>query len=61
MADKTAPPKGLYAVLVDVFFFVAFRAIIHFHAIPGVALNAGDILAPDIDAVAGNAIFSINL
>ena len=60
VANKTAAPEGLYAVLVDVFSHMALRAVIHFHAIPGIALDAGDIFAPDIPAVTGNAIFLIN-
>jgi hypothetical protein len=51
---------GLHAVLVDVFFYMAFRAVIHFHAIPGIELDTGDIFAPDIPAVTGNAVFLIN-
>ena len=61
MANKTPPPQGLNAVLIDALFSVALRAIIHFHAIPGVALETGDIFAPDIAAVTGNAVFFINL
>jgi hypothetical protein len=39
---------------------MALRAVIHFHAIPGIALETGDIFAPDIPAIAGNAILLIN-
>ena len=34
VAHKTAPLAGLNAVLVDVFFLMTLRAVIHFHAIP---------------------------
>jgi hypothetical protein len=60
VADKAAAPQGLHAVLVDVFSHMALGAVIHFHAIPGIAFNAGDIFAPDIDTVSGNPVFLID-
>ena len=56
MAHKTSALVGLYTALIDVEPLVAFGAIIHFHAIPGIALKAGDVLAPDIPTVSGNAV-----
>ncbi len=49
---------GLNAALADILPFVAFGAIVHFHAVPGIALKAGDILTPDIAAVAGKPVAS---
>jgi hypothetical protein len=60
VTHKTAPLVSLNAVLVDVFLLMTLRAIIHFHPIPGITLKSGDILAPDIPAIAGNAIFFID-
>jgi hypothetical protein len=60
VANKTAPPQGLNAVLIDAFIAVAFGTIIHFHAIPGVALDTGNSSAPNINAIPGDAIFFIN-
>jgi hypothetical protein len=34
MTHKTAPLVGLDAVLIDVFFLMTLRAVIHLHAIP---------------------------
>jgi hypothetical protein len=39
---------------------MALGAVIHFHAVPGIALDAGDVFTPDVSAVTGNAIFLIN-
>ena len=60
MTHKTAASEGLHAVLVDVFFYMALRAVIHLHAVPWIALNSGHISAPDITTVAGNTIFFID-
>ena len=60
VTDKTAAPQGLHAVLVDIFSHMALGAVIHFHTVPGIALDAGDIFTPDIDAVPGDAIFLID-
>ena len=59
VAYKTAPSQGLNAVLVDAFIAVAFRTIVHFHAIPGVAFQPEHVLAPNITAIAGDAVFFV--
>ena len=41
------------------FFFVTLCAVIHFHPIPGMFFNSKDILAPDITAVAADAVFLV--
>lgn len=61
MTHKTAALEGLNTALIDVLFAMAFGAIIHFHAIPNVAFEAGNVFAPNITAVTGNSIFFINL
>jgi hypothetical protein len=50
MTDKTD------VVFFVAFFCVTFSAVVHLHAIPGVYFIARDILAPNIDAVAGQNI-----
>ena len=61
VTDKTPAPQGLHAVLVNIFFHMALGAVIHFHAIPGIALDTGDIFAPDIPAEACNPVGLIHL
>lgn len=43
------------------FFLMAFAAIGHFHTVPGVFTDSGDVLSPDILAVTGYAIFLVRL
>jgi hypothetical protein len=40
VAHKTTAFVGLHASLIDVFFHMAFGAVIHFHPIPAVALDS---------------------
>ncbi|VTR63960.1 hypothetical protein DESC_120052 [Desulfosarcina cetonica] len=57
MADKTGIAIGLNAGgMDDAGLLVALGTVIHLHAVPAVFLEPGDILAPDIPAVAGDAI-----
>ena len=56
VAYKTAALECLNTILVDVFSLVTFGAVIHFHSIPGVLLESGDIFAPYVSAQAGNAV-----
>jgi hypothetical protein len=58
---ETAASEGLHAALIDVVSHMAFGAIIHFHAIPGIEFDSRDIFAPDIPAVTGYPIFFIRL
>ena len=60
VANKTAPPQGLNAVLINALSAVTFGAIIHFHAVPGVAFDTGYIPAPDINAITGDTVLFIN-
>ena len=59
MANKTGIFPGLNAGLPGSHPFVTFCTIIHFHPVPGVPLDTGDILAPYIPTVAGNTIFLV--
>ena len=61
MANEASTPMCLHTSLIDVFFFVAFGAIIHFHAIPGIALDSANVMTPDIAAIAGDPVFLIRL
>ena len=60
MTHKAATLFGLNARLVDVIFLMTFGAVIHFHAIPRVAFDAGNIFTPDVDAVSADAVFAVN-
>jgi len=61
MAYKTTASQGLNTSLIDVVAHMTFRAIIHFHAIPGIKFDPRDVFAPDIPAVAGYPIGFIGL
>jgi hypothetical protein len=61
MAYKTSASQGLNTALIDVIAHMTFRAIIHFHAIPGIKFDPRDVFAPDIPAVARNPIGFIRL
>jgi hypothetical protein len=61
MTHQTAALEGLNTALIDVLFSMTFGAIIHFHTIPGVAFDSGNVASPNISTVTGNSIFFINL
>jgi hypothetical protein len=60
MADKTGTFFGLNTVLIDIVLLVAFRTIIHFHPVPGVFLETGNVFTPYIAAVSGQDIIFID-
>ena len=59
MTDKTPFFLRLNAARRHFFLLVAFGTIIHFHAIPGVFLEATDILSPDVPAVARDPVLLV--
>jgi hypothetical protein len=61
MTHKTGAFAGLNAILMDTQLDVALGAVIHLHPVPGVLLESGDVLAPDIPAVSCDSVFLVDL
>src|SRR5512137_1801877 len=61
VTDETAVLLGLHAAGGHVGLLVALGTVVHFHAVPGVALEAGDVLAPDVPAVSRDPVLLIGL
>lgn len=60
MADKAGIAPGLHTGVMDnVITRMAFRAIVHLHAIPAIVLEPGDARSPYIPAVSGDAVFFV--
>jgi hypothetical protein len=60
MTHKTAALERLDAVLIDILSYVALGAVVHLHAVPGIAFDARYVPAPNITTDAGNSIFLID-
>ena len=56
VANETGIPAGLHTGIVDTGGLMAFRAVVHFHAIPGIVLDSGNIVPPDVPAVTADAV-----
>ena len=61
MTDKTPFLLRLNTAEQHFLLLVAFGAVIHFHAIPGVFLDPDDILSPDVPAIACDPVLLIQL
>jgi hypothetical protein len=61
VANETGVAPGLGAGFMNAGFFMASSAIVHLHPIPAIVLDAGDVMAPNVTAVAGNPVLFIRL
>jgi hypothetical protein len=51
----------LYTSLVDIIFPVAFYTVIHFHAVPRIFLQSGNVGPPYVPAVSGDPVLLVRL